>query len=47
MYPDCRKFGLSYRYIEIEKRVKLSNFEIWNEGARTQKVNELNSFVNG
>jgi hypothetical protein len=44
--PDCRQYSLSYGYVEIEKRVKLSNFDIWNDGTQTQGVNELNSFVN-
>jgi hypothetical protein len=43
--PDCRQYGLSYGYVESEKRIKLSNFDIWNEGTKTQRVEELNNFV--
>jgi hypothetical protein len=44
--PDCRQYGLTFGYVEPEKRVKLSNFDIWNDGTKMQGVNELNSFAN-
>jgi hypothetical protein len=44
--PDCRQYALSYGYVESEKRIKLSNFDIWNDGTKMQGVNELNNFAN-
>jgi hypothetical protein len=44
--PDCKQYGLSYGFVESEKRLHFSGFNIWSDGTKAEGVKELNNLAN-